>query len=159
MWCTLKIRSCLQVVWYQNPNGRFDFEAFRRTDESVKLHTPLEYCISFYTLPQDSGRALCFHIGCLWSIHGFVLFIHFSFLDYNPSKYQWIFTKLGMCVYIVILWSSGSGLLIGQILSIFDAVICLPQVGIFLTRGKFCQFFGSFLPTTHPYFLFMDDNE
>ena len=25
----------------------------------------------------------------------------FSFLDYNLSKYQWIFTKLGMCIDIV----------------------------------------------------------
>ena len=25
----------------------------------------------------------------------------FSFLDYNLSKHQWIFTKLGMCIDIV----------------------------------------------------------
>ena len=43
---------------------------------------------------------------------------HFSFLDYILSKYQWIFTNLGMCIAIVI-WV---GIANGQILSIFDRV-------------------------------------
>ena len=39
----------------------------------------------------------------------------FSFLNDNLSKYQWIVTKLGMCVYIVEIWS---GIVNGQYLSI-----------------------------------------
>ena len=31
--------------------------------------------------------------------------IHFSFPDDNLSKHQWIFTKLGMCIDIVAIWS------------------------------------------------------
>ena len=31
--------------------------------------------------------------------------IHFSFQDDNLSKHQWIFTKLGMCIDIVEIWS------------------------------------------------------
>ena len=40
------------------------------------------------------------------------------------SKYQPIFTKLGMYVDIVEIWF---GIAHGQISSIFDRVICLPQ--------------------------------
>ena len=28
----------------------------------------------------------------------------FSFLDDNLSKYQWLFTKLGVCINIVDIW-------------------------------------------------------
>ena len=42
--------------------------------------------------------------------------------------YQWIFTKLDMCIDIVYIWF---GIANGQISSIFDRVICLPQ-SIFL---------------------------
>ena len=41
----------------------------------------------------------------------------FSFLDDNLSKYQWIFTKLDMCIDIVEICF---GIANGQILSIFD---------------------------------------
>ena len=40
----------------------------------------------------------------------------FSFLDDYCSKYQWIFTKLGMCIDIVNIYF---GIANGQILSIF----------------------------------------
>ena len=53
----------------------------------------------------------------------------FSFLDNNFSKYQWIFTKLGMCIYIVDICF---GIANRQILSVFD----------------------SYLPATHLYFSF-----
>ena len=43
----------------------------------------------------------------------------FSFTDSNFSKYEKIFTKLGMCIDIVILF----GIANGQILSVFDRVI------------------------------------
>ena len=42
--------------------------------------------------------------------------VHFSFLDDNLSKHQWIFTKLGMCIDIVDIWF---GIANGQILSNF----------------------------------------
>ena len=44
----------------------------------------------------------------------------FSFPDDNLSKYQWIFTKLGMCIDIVEIWF---GIAIVQISSIFDRVM------------------------------------
>ena len=53
----------------------------------------------------------------------------FSFLDDNFSKYQWILTKLGMCINIMEIWF---GMADGQMSSIFD----------------------SYLPTTHPCFHF-----
>ena len=49
----------------------------------------------------------------------------FSFLDNNLSKYQWIFTKLGVCIDIVEIWF---GIANGQISSIFDRVICPQQI-------------------------------
>ena len=47
----------------------------------------------------------------------------FSFLDYNYTKYEWIFTKLGMCIDIVDICF---GIANGRILSIFS----LPAYGI-----------------------------
>ena len=54
----------------------------------------------------------------------------FWFLDNNLSKYQWIFTKLGVCIDIVVIWF---GIANGQITSMFDSVICLRQVNIFVS--------------------------
>ena len=67
-------------------------------------------------------------VSCRLSVYPFVCqsFIHpsiFSFLDYNVSKCQWIVTKLGVCIDVVEIWF---GIASGQILSIFDRVIC-PQ--------------------------------
>ena len=45
------------------------------------------------------------------------------FPDYNLSKCQWIFTKLGTCIDIVETWFGNAN---EQILSIIDRVIC-PQ--------------------------------
>ena len=53
----------------------------------------------------------------------------FLFADDNLSKYQWILTKLGLCIDIVEIWFWIGN---GQILSIFD----------------------SYLPMTHWYFRF-----
>ena len=41
----------------------------------------------------------------------------FSFPDHNPSKYQWIYTKLGVYIDIVKIWF---GIVDRQISSIFD---------------------------------------
>ena len=41
----------------------------------------------------------------------------FSFPGDNLSKYQWIFTKLGLCIDIIVIWL---GIANGQIWSIFD---------------------------------------
>ena len=49
-------------------------------------------------------------------------FIHVYFCFQTITcKYQWIFIKLGMCIDIVEIWF---GIANGQILSIFDSVIC-----------------------------------
>ena len=48
----------------------------------------------------------------------------FSFPDDNLNKYQWIFTKLCMCIDIVEIWF---GITNGQILSKIDRIICPPH--------------------------------
>ena len=58
------------------------------------------------------------------------LSVHFSFPDDNLSKYQWIFTKLGVCIDIVEIWF---GIANGQISSIFDGVICPRHAHIFVS--------------------------
>ena len=63
----------------------------------------------------------------------------FLFPDESLSNiYQWIFTKLDMCIDIVYIWF---GIANGQISSIFDKVICQ-------TRAIFVSFWKSNLPTT-----------
>ena len=47
-----------------------------------------------------------------------------SFTDDNLNKYQWLFTKLGVCIEIVAIWFEIAK---GQISSVFDRVIC-PSV-------------------------------
>ena len=54
----------------------------------------------------------------------------FSFLDNNLSKYQGIFTKLGLCIDIVEVWF---GIANGQISSVFDRVICPRHIHIFIS--------------------------
>ena len=49
----------------------------------------------------------------------------FSFPDDNLSKCKWIFTKLGMCIDIEEL---SCGIANGQILLIFDRVVCNTSV-------------------------------
>ena len=61
----------------------------------------------FYTLPQDSGRVLWFHVGRVCVRPS----VHILFPDDNLSKHQWIFTNL---VCALILWRSGLGLLMGK---------------------------------------------
>ena len=48
----------------------------------------------------------------------------FSFLDDNLSKCQGILTKLGTCIDMKEVWFE---IAYGQILSMFDSVICLRQ--------------------------------
>ena len=55
----------------------------------------------------------------------------FSFPDDNLSKHQWIFTKLGMCIDIVEIWFRIAN---GQIMSIFDGVICPRHAHIFISK-------------------------
>ena len=54
----------------------------------------------------------------------------FQFPDDNFSKCQWIFSKLGVYNDIVKIWF---GIADGQISSIFDWVICLLYVRIFIS--------------------------
>ena len=73
----------------------------------------------FVTLPHISGRVLWFHFGRL-CIHPTVIRPSvFLLLDNSLSKYQWIFTKLGMCIDVEILF----GIINGQILSVFDSYL------------------------------------
>ena len=54
----------------------------------------------------------------------------FLFLDDNFSKYQRIFTKLGVCIDIVEICY---GIANGQISSIFDRVLCPQYIHILLS--------------------------
>ena len=56
--------------------------------------------------------------------------IFFSFPHDNLTKLQRIFTKLGVCIDIVEIWF---GIANGQILSIFDRVICPRHAHIFVS--------------------------
>ena len=61
------------------------------------------------------------------------LSVRISFPDDNLSKHQWIFTKLGMCIYIVEIWF---GIANEQISSNFDGVICPRHAHIFVFGPK-----------------------
>ena len=64
--------------------------------------------------------AVCLSVGCPS--------VSFSFPDDNLSKHQLIFTKLGMCIDIVDIWS---GIANGQISSNFNGVIFPRHAHIF----------------------------
>ena len=98
------------------------------------------WMITFYTPPHNSGGVLWFHIRRPWSVRLSVRpsyirpsvrpSVHFSILDDNLSKNQWIFTKLGMCIDIVeILF----GIANGQISSNFYGVIFPRHAHIFVS--------------------------
>ena len=55
---------------------------------------------------------------------------YFSFLDDYLSKCQWSFAKFDMCIDIGEIWF---GIVNGQILSIFDRVICPSHIRIFVS--------------------------
>ena len=67
------------------------------------------------------GITLAVQVSNRLSVH--LLYVHpsvFSFLDDNLSKYQWIFTKLGVCIDIV---EIRFGIVNEQISSFFHRVI------------------------------------
>ena len=53
-----------------------------------------------YAPPHNSGGVLWFHVEHT-CVHSYVCI---SFPDDNLCKYQWIFTRLGMCIDIVEIW-------------------------------------------------------
>ena len=77
----------------------------------------------FCTPPHYSGGVIWYH-GCpcvCLSVHSSVISTCvFSVPDDNSSRYQWIFTKLGVCISIVDLWF---GIANGQISSVFDSYL------------------------------------
>ena len=61
--------------------------------------------IIFYTLPHDNGGVLWLHTGRSCVCPSVVRpSVRISFLDDNLSKYQWIFSKLGICINLVEIW-------------------------------------------------------
>ena len=60
-------------------------------------------------------------------------YVRFLFPDDNLSKYQWLFTKLGMCIDIVDVWFG-------------------------IAMGKFRQIFTELSAGDTPIFSFPDDN-
>ena len=55
----------------------------------------------------------------------------FSFQDNNFSKYQWIFTKLCICIAVVEIWFGIY--LMGEFRQFLTRVICLGHVLIFVS--------------------------
>ena len=83
---------------------------------------PLLYSVchsSFYTPQHDPDVVLWYHVGCpcirLSYVHPYFCF------QMITSKYWWLFTLLCVCIDIVEIWF---GIFNGQILSIFDRVVC-----------------------------------
>ena len=76
---------------------------------------------------------LVYHVGCPCDQPSVCLDVCspsvFLFPDDSLSKYQWIFTKLDICIDIVEIWF---GIANGQISLIFDRVI-VPHVHIFVS--------------------------
>ena len=56
--------------------------------------------------------------------------VHISFPEGNLSTFQFVFTKLGMCIDIVEFWFAIAN---GQISSNFDGVICRRHAHIFVS--------------------------
>ena len=83
--------------------------------------------VAFYTLSHESGQILWFHVRCLCICPSICI----SFPDDNLNKYQWIFTKHGVCIDIIEIWFLIAN---GQISSILDRVICLPHIHMFMSR-------------------------
>ena len=102
--------------------------------------------------------------------------VQFSFPDDNLSKHQWIFTKLGMFIYI--LWRSALGLLMGKFRQfftelsarddylskhqwIFTNLVCaliLWRSGLGLLMSNFRQFLTELSNRDTPIFSFPDYN-
>ena len=65
------------------------------------------------------------------SIHPSVVHPYFYFLGDNLNRCQLIFTKLGVCSDIVEIWFVITN---EQVLSVFDIVICSPDICILVSR-------------------------
>ena len=90
----------------------------------ITFYTPPHYCVAGYY-----GFMLDVRVSVRPSYVG--PSVRFSFPDDNLSKYQWIFTKLGMCIDIVEIWF---GIANGQISANFYGVICPRHAHIFVSR-------------------------
>ena len=73
-------------------------------------------------MPCDCGGVLWCHVchPCICPSRSVVHLSIFSFPDNNLGKYQWIFTKLGVCIDTV---EIRLGLLMGKFLSVFDSYL------------------------------------
>ena len=71
------------------------------------------------------------------------LSVRFSFPDDSFGKYQWIFTKLSMCIEILEVWF---GIAKGQISLNFDGVICPRHAHMFSFRMITCVNINGFSP-------------
>ena len=74
----------------------------------------------YYGITSVVRVSICMSV-CRTSVHPSI----FSFPDHNMSKCQWIFTKLGVYIDIVVIWF---GIIKGQISSIFDSLFVCVEV-------------------------------
>ena len=85
----------------------------------------------FYTPPLIVAGYYDFTLAFCVSVCVFARPSVFSFPDNDLNNYQWIFTKLGMCIDI---YEISFGIANGQISSIFDRFIYPGHVSIFIFR-------------------------
>ena len=131
----------IQTVWHSDaiPERYFWKKLIKKkkkeiqTERSMQNQGSFSGTISWYShifIPRHTIVA---------GYYGFMLVVResvhlsvrlFLFPDDNLSKHQWIFTKFGMCIDIVEIWF---GIANGQILSIFDGVICPRHTLIFVS--------------------------
>ena len=69
-----------------------------------KMRYQVSFRIINYTPPHDSGGVLWFHVDCQCARPSVVRSSVFSFPDHKKSKCQWIFIKVGVCIYMVEIW-------------------------------------------------------
>ena len=138
LWAVSHLDLCclqsLRIIIIACGSERFIFKVQITTAADNVLIFFFFFFLYLYTPPHNSSGYYGFTLFVSASVH---LSVHLSvvhqsvflFADNNLSKFQWIFTKLGMCIDTVEIWF---GIANGQSSSIFD----------------------SYQPATHPYFVF-----
>ena len=127
LWIFTKLCMCIDIVeiWFGIANGQI-LSIFDGVICQRHAHMPHDSS-GYYGFTLVVCVSVCYLSVCHMSIRTCV----FSFPDVNLNKYQCIFAKLCMCIDIVEIWF---GIANGQILSIFDGVICQRHAHIFVSK-------------------------
>ena len=138
-WIFTKLGVCIDIVeiWFGIVNGQIS-SIFDSYLPAIYLYFHFRM-ITFVNINGFSPNLACVlklcrpGLGLLMGKFGQFLIdlsAHDTFPDDNFSKYQWIFTKLGMCIdgADICFWVAN-----GQISSIFDSFICPQYIRILLS--------------------------